>query len=136
MKSRTISCADIAAHLLPGSLWDFTNFLPECQDLNCLNPPSNPFSRPDLIAGGWRPDAKIVCVSFNLLAITVFSAKFRRLLTSLGNVSPKPSQNGQVAQLVEQRTENPCVGGSNPLLPTLFTPWPAWELNSIHFFPA
>ena len=24
---------------------------------------------------------------------------------------------GRVAQLVEQRTENPCVGGSNPLLP-------------------
>ena len=24
---------------------------------------------------------------------------------------------GQVAQLVEQRTENPCVGGSNPPLP-------------------
>tara|TARA_B100000029_G_scaffold494398_1_gene558076 strand:+ start:318 stop:509 length:192 start_codon:yes stop_codon:yes gene_type:complete len=25
----------------------------------------------------------------------------------------------QVAQLVEQRTENPCVGGSNPPLGTL-----------------
>ncbi len=28
---------------------------------------------------------------------------------------------GQVAQLVEQRTENPCVGGSNPLLPISFS---------------
>ncbi len=27
-------------------------------------------------------------------------------------------QNGQVAQLVEQRTENPCVGGSIPPLAT------------------
>lgn len=27
---------------------------------------------------------------------------------------------GQVAQLVEQRTENPCVGGSNPPLPIFF----------------
>ncbi len=30
---------------------------------------------------------------------------------------PEPDCYGQVAQLVEQRTENPCVGGSNPLLP-------------------
>ena len=28
---------------------------------------------------------------------------------------------GQVAQLVEQRTENPCVGGSNPLLPIMLS---------------
>ena len=27
------------------------------------------------------------------------------------------AQNGQVAQLVEQRTENPCVAGSTPVLP-------------------
>ena len=27
------------------------------------------------------------------------------------------ARHGQVAQLVEQRTENPCVGGSNPPLP-------------------
>ena len=26
---------------------------------------------------------------------------------------------GDVAQLVEHRTENPCVGGSNPLITTL-----------------
>ena len=36
---------------------------------------------------------------------------------------------GQVAQVVEQRTENPCVGGSNPSLTTpkqsriLFVKW-------------
>jgi hypothetical protein len=29
------------------------------------------------------------------------------------------SVNGQVAQLVEQRTENPCVGGSIPPLATI-----------------
>ena len=28
-------------------------------------------------------------------------------------------QSGQVAQLVEQRTENPCVGGSIPSLATI-----------------
>jgi hypothetical protein len=28
------------------------------------------------------------------------------------------AKNGQVAQLVEQRTENPCVGGSIPPLST------------------
>jgi hypothetical protein len=43
--------------------------------------------------------------SFNFLAISVFSAKF-------GSKSC-----GQVAQSVEQRTENPCVGGSIPPLP-------------------
>ena len=28
---------------------------------------------------------------------------------------------GQIAQLVEQRTENPCVGGSSPPLATTIT---------------
>ena len=28
------------------------------------------------------------------------------------------TSNGQIAQLVEQRTENPCVGGSIPPLAT------------------
>ena len=31
---------------------------------------------------------------------------------------PLSVQDGQVAQLVEQRTENPCVGGSIPPLAT------------------
>ena len=34
--------------------------------------------------------------------------------------------NGQVAQLVEQRTENPCVGGSNPPLPIPKCFWGKW----------
>jgi hypothetical protein len=33
-------------------------------------------------------------------------------------ISGKHGITGQVAQLVEQRTENPCVGGSIPSLPT------------------
>jgi hypothetical protein len=44
------------------------------------------------------------------LAMLSFSVKIPALL-------PEPNQSGQVAQLVEQRTENPCVGGSNPPLP-------------------
>ena len=28
---------------------------------------------------------------------------------------------GRIAQLVEQRTENPCVGGSNPSSTTTYT---------------
>jgi hypothetical protein len=28
--------------------------------------------------------------------------------------------NGQIAQMVEQRTENPCVAGSIPVLATFF----------------
>ena len=31
----------------------------------------------------------------------------------------KLASHGQVAQLVEQRTENPCVGGSIPPLATI-----------------
>jgi len=33
---------------------------------------------------------------------------------------PRISDDAQVAQLVEQRTENPRVGGSNPPLGTIF----------------
>ena len=40
-------------------------------------------------------------------------------------------KNGQVAQSVEQRTENPCVGGSIPSLPT---PSNAKITESSHFF--
>ena len=41
----------------------------------------------------------------------------------LANISQKDhtkifQQQGQIAQLVEQRTENPCVGGSIPPLAT------------------
>jgi hypothetical protein len=32
----------------------------------------------------------------------------------------RPRRSAQVAQLVEQRTENPCVGGSIPPLGTTF----------------
>jgi hypothetical protein len=32
-----------------------------------------------------------------------------------------PSPNGKIAQLVEQRTENPCVPGSIPGLATIFS---------------
>lgn len=31
-----------------------------------------------------------------------------------------PLKGGDVAQLVEHRTENPCVGGSSPLITTSF----------------
>ena len=43
-----------------------------------------------------------------------------------------PRFDGQIAQSVEQRTENPCVGGSIPSLPTL-----KCEIGLIsHFFCA
>ena len=43
----------------------------------------------------------------------------------LANISQKDhtkifQQQGQIAQLVEQRTENPCVGGSIPPLATTY----------------
>jgi hypothetical protein len=34
-----------------------------------------------------------------------------------------PNSEGDVAQLVEQRTENPCVGGSIPLITTFTKPF-------------
>ncbi len=41
------------------------------------------------------------------------------------------ARGGQVAQLVEHRTENPGVGGSIPSLPTIFlsSTCPAFPLN-------
>jgi hypothetical protein len=47
--------------------------------------------------------------------------------------SRRPRQFGEVAQLVEQGTENPCVGGSNPSLATalLFRPLQAARTLSL-----
>jgi hypothetical protein len=39
--------------------------------------------------------------------------------------SSRPHQNGEIAQLVERRTENPCVPGSSPGLATINTFWGA-----------
>ncbi len=44
-----------------------------------------------------------------------------RILFFLGGLGIFINSNGQVAQLVEQRTENPCVGGSIPSLSTKTT---------------
>ena len=44
----------------------------------------------------------------------------RKLWNRIAN-SSLSKMTGQVAQLVEQRTENPCVGGSSPSLATLAT---------------
>ena len=41
---------------------------------------------------------------------------------------------GQVAQMVEQRTENPCVAGSIPALATLSLAGELRESNGIGFF--
>src|SRR6478752_8957874 len=41
------------------------------------------------------------------------------------------SYKGQVAQLVEQRTENPCVGGSIPPLATRFLRCPDLTQTSV-----
>ena len=55
-----------------------------------------------------------------------------RALTPLrparSNTGPVTAGNGQVAQLVEQRTENPRVGGSIPPLATISNQIPS--LNS------
>ena len=50
-----------------------------------------------------------------LFIISIFSlyniCKIRKLYLSL---QPQTRNNGAIAQLVEQRTENPCVPGSIP----------------------
>jgi hypothetical protein len=49
--------------------------------------------------------------------IKLFNAKFVRLKKIITFVAPKRNHirvNGVIAQLVEQRTENPCVPGSIP----------------------
>ena len=50
-----------------------------------------------------------------LFIISIFSlyniCKIRKLYLSL---QPQTRNNGAIAQLVEQRTENPCVAGSIP----------------------
>ena len=41
-----------------------------------------------------------------------------------------PQLNAQIAQLVEQRTENPRVAGSIPALGILFTKYLIWACSS------
>jgi hypothetical protein len=45
----------------------------------------------------------------------------RRDFCKLNRLPVSRSKQGQVAQLVEQRTENPCVGGSIPSLATKYS---------------
>ena len=58
-----------------------------------------------------------------LFIISIFSlyniCKIRKLYLSL---QPQTRNNGAIAQLVEQRTENPCVPGSIPGGTTCKTP--------------
>ena len=58
-----------------------------------------------------------------LFIISIFSlyniCKIRKLYLSL---QPQTRNNGAIAQLVEQRTENPCVPGSIPGGTTRKTP--------------
>ena len=47
------------------------------------------------------------------------------IVRKLLKVKPCGLRCGEIAQLVEQRTENPCVPGSIPGLATTQTPYPA-----------
>ncbi len=70
------------------------------------------------------------------------------VLTGLEGRCSVLADDGQVAQLVEQRTENPCVGGSSPPLPSrllgvsplctqgLYVPPQTWHSARIPFFTA
>jgi hypothetical protein len=53
----------------------------------------------------------------NILIAKVFCRKFAKILQVQKiclPLSPQKRNNGAIAQLVEQRTENPCVPGSIP----------------------
>ena len=50
----------------------------------------------------------------------VFLNKKRRYICSPQNNHKRLNRGGTIAQLVEQRTENPCVAGSNPAGTTKF----------------
>ena len=49
----------------------------------------------------------------------IFHQKTLRPLTEISFSSLMPKLDGQIAQLVEQRIENPCVPGSIPGLATI-----------------
>ena len=69
-----------------------------------------------------------------LFIISIFSlyniCKIRKLYLSL---QPQTRNNGAIAQLVEQRTENPCVPGSIPG-GTTFTKRKIMKTAEIQFF--
>ncbi len=44
-----------------------------------------------------------------------------------GFIALSPKRHGRIAQLVEQRTENPCVPSSSLGLATIFLTFPAWK---------
>ena len=53
----------------------------------------------------------------NFIALCCFTAKYFTAYQQLNSRNPYfccPETEGAVAQSVEQRTENPCVGGSIP----------------------
>ena len=46
--------------------------------------------------------------------ISIFSSKILQIKEKCLPLHPQTKNNGAIAQLVEHRTENPCVPGSNP----------------------
>ena len=53
------------------------------------------------------------------LILNAYENAYERVFPKLANPQTLGiTSNGQIAQLVEQRTENPCVGGSIPPLAT------------------
>ena len=55
------------------------------------------------------------------LILNAYENAYERVFPKLANPQPVGiTSNGQIAQLVEQRTENPCVGGSIPPLATTY----------------
>ncbi len=73
-------------------------------------------SPPVLSSGVWHGTLTII-VAAGTLPVLPMGMRCRGLLRDEEVNCSTWKDLGQVAQLVEQRTENPCVGGSSPPLP-------------------
>ena len=54
-------------------------------------------------------------MKINFIIITFYVISLKNTVS----LQPLNQQEGDIAQLVEHRTENPCVPGSNPGVPTI-----------------
>ena len=57
------------------------------------------------------------------------------MFSRVNNLKENDPKSGGVAQLVEQRTENPCVTGSIPVLATIFVSTPVKPTGFFVFSP-
>src|SRR5262245_2055344 len=77
------------------------------------------------------PAAWAAWATWTCKSVRVYRRKKGRLGALFIYNPPLFAGHGQVAQLVEQRTENPCVAGSIPALATKFRPFPNAKRSTV-----